>query len=55
MLKGRSVLATYANHRIYRITDVDWRKSPRSTVEGTEMTFLEYYMKNYAIKIYDDT
>jgi hypothetical protein len=55
MVKGRSVLADYANHRIYRVTDIDWRKSPRSKVDDTDMSFIEYYKKNYAIKIYDDS
>jgi hypothetical protein len=55
MVKGRSVLADYANHRIYKVTDIDWRKSPRSKVDDTDMSFIEYYKKNYAIKIYDDS
>ena len=36
------------------IQDIDFRKDPKSKVEGTNMTFLEYYEKNYAIRIKDD-
>ncbi len=52
-VKGRSVVASYGNHRIYRIRDVDFTKSPRSQVEGMKMSFIDYYKQNYAIKIKD--
>jgi hypothetical protein len=50
---GRSVLADYGNHRIYRVHAIDVKKSPQDTIKDTNETFLEYYQKNYNIKIRD--
>lgn len=51
MIKGRSVLAAYANFKIYRVHDIDFKKNPKSKIEGSDMTFMEYYKKNYGIRI----
>lgn len=40
---GRSVLASYGNHRVYKITGIDFKKDPRSRVEGTDLSFYDYY------------
>ena len=50
---GRSVLADYGNHRIYRVHAIDVMKSPQDYIKDTNETFLEYYQKNYNIKIKD--
>lgn len=50
---GRSVLASYGNHRVYKITGIDFKKDPRSRVEGSDMSFVDYYEKNYGIRIKD--
>ncbi len=55
-VKGRSVMASYGNYRIYRIQEIDFKKSPLSLMEdakGDKMTFVEYYRKYYAIKVHD--
>ena len=54
-VKGRSVLATYGNYRIYRVQDIDFTKNPRSKVDDLKINFIEYYQQNYAIVIKDDT
>jgi len=50
---GRSVLADYGNHRIYRVHAIDVKKSPQDYIKDTNETFLDYYQKNYNIKIKD--
>ena len=44
------------NNRTYKISDVDWDSSPMSTfnIEGKgEMTYVDYYKKQYGIDIKD--
>jgi aubergine-like protein len=44
-LVGCTVLTRY-NNKTYRIDDIDWQKTPRSTFEtssGQQITFAEYY------------
>ena len=44
------------NNRTYKISDVDWDSNPESTfsIEGKgEMTYVDYYQKQYGIKIND--
>nr|XP_058928443.1 piwi-like protein 2 isoform X5 [Kogia breviceps] len=53
LLVGSIVITRY-NNRTYRIDDVDWNKTPKdsfTTSDGKEITFLEYYSKNYGITI----
>ena len=50
---GRSVLAAYGNHRVYKVTGIDFKKDPKSRVDGTNLNFIEYYDKNYGLKIKD--
>lgn len=50
---GRSVLASYGNHRVYKVTGIDFKKDPKSRVEGTELNFVDYYQQNYGISIKD--
>ena len=54
-LVGKSVMTTY-NRRIYRIDRVDFQKTPADKFQkedGTEVSFAEYYLKNYKKKISD--
>ncbi|XP_014341914.2 piwi-like protein 2 [Latimeria chalumnae] len=49
-----TIIITRYNNRTYRIDDIDWNKSPRHSftmADGTEITFLDYYSKNYGITI----
>ncbi|KAM8972425.1 piwi-like protein 2 [Pelodytes ibericus] len=49
-----SVVITRYNNRTYRIDDIEWNKSPKDTftiADGTNITFIEYYSKNYGITI----
>lgn len=41
---GSTVLTDY-NNKTYRIDDVDWDRTPKSTFEskGTEISFMSYY------------
>ncbi|XP_054031442.1 piwi-like protein 2 [Dryobates pubescens] len=51
-----SVVITHYNYRTYRIDDICWDKSPRSTftlASGEEVTFLDYYRRTYGIVIRD--
>ncbi|KAB0396373.1 hypothetical protein E2I00_016948, partial [Balaenoptera physalus] len=53
LLVGSIVITRY-NNRTYRIDDVDWNKTPKDSFtmsDGKEITFLEYYSKNYGITI----
>ena len=50
---GRSVLASYGNYRVYKVTGIDFKKDPKSRVDGTNLNFVEYYDKNYGIRIND--
>ncbi|XP_028269656.1 piwi-like protein 2 [Parambassis ranga] len=52
-LVGCIVITRY-NNRTYRIDAIDWNKSPKDTftlMDGTTVTFMEYYSKNYGITI----
>uniref|UniRef100_A0A8C5UP71 Piwi-like protein 2 n=1 Tax=Microcebus murinus TaxID=30608 RepID=A0A8C5UP71_MICMU len=56
LLVGNIVITRY-NNRTYRIDDVDWNKTPKDSFtmsDGKEITFLEYYSKNYGITIKDE-
>lgn len=55
-LIGAIVLTRY-NNKSYRIDDLDFSKSPKSTFtnsRGIEMTFLEYYKQQYGLSIRDE-
>ncbi|KAJ8285884.1 hypothetical protein GJAV_G00032070 [Gymnothorax javanicus] len=52
-LIGNIVLTRY-NNRTYRIDDIEWSKSPKDTftmADGSQISFLDYYSKNYGITI----
>ena len=54
-LLGQCVLTRY-NNNLYRIDDIAWDKTPLSTFtlrNGQEMSFMEYYSKQYNLKISD--
>ncbi|XP_045391389.1 piwi-like protein 2 isoform X2 [Lemur catta] len=56
VLVGNIVITRY-NNRTYRIDDVDWNKTPKDSFtmsDGKEITFLEYYSKNYGITVKDE-
>ncbi|XP_008848625.1 piwi-like protein 2 [Nannospalax galili] len=56
LLVGNIVITRY-NNRTYRIDDVDWNKTPKDSFmmsDGKEITFLEYYSKNYGITVKED-
>uniref|UniRef100_A0A2K5DD03 Piwi-like protein 2 n=1 Tax=Aotus nancymaae TaxID=37293 RepID=A0A2K5DD03_AOTNA len=53
LLVGNIIITRY-NNRTYRIDDVDWNKTPKDSFtmsDGKEITFLEYYSKNYGITV----
>lgn len=54
-LVGEIVLTRY-NNKTYRIDDIDFEKNPMTkfkTRNGEEITFVDYYKKNYDLTIYD--
>ncbi|NWV74816.1 PIWL1 protein, partial [Dasyornis broadbenti] len=54
-LIGLIVLTKY-NNRTYRIDDIDWDNNPKGTFrksDGSEMSFVEYYKKQYNLEISD--
>lgn len=54
-LVGTVVLTRY-NNKTYKVDDIVWDKTPKqtfSTHAGGEMSFLEYYKKNYNLTIQD--
>ncbi|NXM66782.1 PIWL1 protein, partial [Serilophus lunatus] len=54
-LIGLIVLTRY-NNRTYRIDDINWDGNPMGTFrksDGSEITFMEYYKKQYSIDITD--
>ncbi|KFO38129.1 Piwi-like protein 2 [Fukomys damarensis] len=56
LLVGNIVITRY-NNRTYRIDDVDWNKTPKDSFtmsDGKEITFLEYYRKNYGITVKEE-
>ncbi|XP_032869778.1 piwi-like protein 2 [Amblyraja radiata] len=51
-----SIIMTKYNNCTYRIDDIDWHKAPTSSfrmADGSDITFCEYYRKNYGISIQD--
>lgn len=54
VLIGLSVLTRY-NNKMYRIDEILFDKNPASTFEcqGNQMSFIEYYKKQYNIDIQD--
>ncbi|XP_068616993.1 piwi-like protein 2 [Brachionichthys hirsutus] len=51
-----SIVITRYNNRTYRIDAIEWKKSPKDSfvlMNGTQTTFVEYYMKNYGVAIKD--
>ncbi|CAD8170790.1 unnamed protein product [Paramecium pentaurelia] len=55
-VEGKSVLATYGNYRLYKISAVDFKKNPNSTFQlddGKQITYAQYYQERYKIKIND--
>uniref|UniRef100_A0A2K6UAP2 Piwi-like protein 2 n=1 Tax=Saimiri boliviensis boliviensis TaxID=39432 RepID=A0A2K6UAP2_SAIBB len=56
LLVGNIIITRY-NNRTYRIDDVDWNKTPKDSFtmsDGKEITFLEYYSKNYGIAVKEE-
>lgn len=54
-LIGQCVLTRY-NNNLYTIDDIDWDRTPLSTFKlstGTDITFLDYYKRQYNIDIID--
>ncbi|XP_043358996.1 piwi-like protein 2 isoform X10 [Dermochelys coriacea] len=52
-LIGNIVITRYNNHT-YRIDDIDWNKTPKDSFtmsDGKEITFIDYYSKNYGITV----
>jgi len=47
------VIADYGNFRIYKVTDVDFTKSPMNHVQinNEPKTLIEYYKKAYSLNI----
>uniref|UniRef100_A0A182RCZ1 Aubergine n=1 Tax=Anopheles funestus TaxID=62324 RepID=A0A182RCZ1_ANOFN len=55
MMIGANVMSVY-NQKMYKICDVDFNSSPSSTFptkEGDNITFIDYYKKQYNITIRD--
>lgn len=52
-MKEQSVMASYGNHKMYRIHDVDFKRSPMSSFEcgNQKMTYVDYFKKQYNLKI----
>ncbi|XP_051887860.1 piwi-like protein 1 [Pristis pectinata] len=54
-LVGVIVLTRY-NNKTYRIDDIDWVQNPRSTfkkADGTQISYIDYYKKQYSMDIID--
>ena len=51
---GTTVLTDY-NNKTYRVDDVDWSSNPEMPFETKDgpVTFMDYYLKTYQIKIKD--
>ncbi|XP_044863624.1 piwi-like protein 2 isoform X2 [Mauremys mutica] len=52
-LIGNIIITRYNNHT-YRIDDIDWNKTPKDSFtmsDGKEITFIDYYSKNYGITV----
>nr|XP_045595605.1 piwi-like protein Siwi isoform X2 [Procambarus clarkii] len=50
-----SIVMTQYNERTYRVDELDWQLHPTSkfSYRGGEITYMEYYEKNYQVKIRD--
>ncbi|XP_009069078.1 PREDICTED: piwi-like protein 1 [Acanthisitta chloris] len=51
-----SIVLTKYNNRTYRIDDIDWDNSPKGTFrksDGTEISYVDYYKKQYNLVITD--
>lgn len=50
-----SVVLTRYNNRTYRIDDIDWNSTPKSTfgMNGRDVSYIEYYKSHYNIEITD--
>jgi len=50
---GKPVIADYGNYRIYKVTDLDFTKSPMNHVQinNAPQTLIEYYKKGYNLTI----
>jgi len=49
-------MANYGNNRTYAVHGIDSEKTPMSTFEkedGTQISFKEYFEKNYGVEITD--
>lgn len=54
-MMGTSVLTRY-NNKTYQVDSVDWEATPKSTFvnsKGEEMSYLDYYKKQYQLDIRD--
>ncbi|XP_068130792.1 piwi-like protein 2 [Hyperolius riggenbachi] len=54
-LVGNIVITRY-NNRTYRIDDIEWNKTPKDVftmADGSSISFVEYYSKNYGITVKD--
>jgi hypothetical protein len=53
--KDHAVLRKYGSPKIYKIVEIDYKKSPKSEFlnekEGVNITYLEYYKKVYGVTI----
>lgn len=51
-----SIVLTRYNNKTYRVDDVIWEDSPRSTFQtsaGAEISYVDYYWKSYQIQLQD--
>ncbi|KAG8574131.1 hypothetical protein GDO81_009061 [Engystomops pustulosus] len=49
-----SIVITRYNNRTYRIDDIEWKKTPKDVFtmsDGTNISFIDYYSKNYGITV----
>ncbi len=57
MFKDFSVITRYGTHRIFRITEIDYSITPKSTFDNKtsqkKQTFVEYYKSTYQCGIKD--
>lgn len=52
---GSIVLANYGTKRTYRVDDVDFSMTPKSTFDwkGRSVSYMDYFKEQYAIQIKD--